>query len=92
MANNSLSRNVYVIVRDKETILFEDEARAITSFNEKGIFDVLPLHENFISIIKKSVIIHRKTGQKHEIKIDNGILKVFENKINIYLGLENKQL
>lgn len=87
MPSNPRSSGVYVIVRDKENILFEDEVRAITSFNEKGIFDVLPLHENFISIIKNSVIIHKKGGSKQEIKIGSGILKVFENKINVYLGL-----
>lgn len=78
---------INVTVRDKDKIVFEEEVVAVTSINEKGIFDVLPEHENFISIIKEFVIIHRKNEQKEHIKIERGVLKVKENKIEIYLGI-----
>lgn len=91
MPNKGLG-TVYLTVREKENILFEDEIMAITSFNEKGIFDILPLHENFISIIKNSVIIHKKGGKREVLKIESGILKVFENRINIYLGIRVSSL
>ena len=55
--------------------------------HEKGIFDVLPQHENFISVIKDKIIIHTTDGKDKEMKIDNGVLKVQENEAHIFLGL-----
>ncbi|OGH13352.1 MAG: hypothetical protein A3H50_02935 [Candidatus Levybacteria bacterium RIFCSPLOWO2_02_FULL_37_10] len=74
-------------IQTKQGISFNDRVRAITSFNEKGIFDVLPQHENFISVIKDKIIIHTEDGGDKEMKIDNGVLKVYENEAHIFLGL-----
>lgn len=82
--NNPL---ILLKIQTKEGISFNDKVRAITSFNEKGIFDVLPQHENFISVIKDKIIIHTIDGKDKEIKIDNGVLKVHENEAHIFLGL-----
>ena len=74
-------------VRNRQAILFDGEIAAVTSKNDKGIFDVLPEHENFISIIKESVIIRRKRKEKQEIKIENGVLRVYKNKVDIFIGV-----
>ena len=84
--NNPL---ILLKIQTKQGVSFNDKVRAITSFNEKGIFDVLPQHENFISVVKDKVIIHTKDGQDKEMKIDNGVLKVHENEVHIFLGLAN---
>lgn len=76
-------------IQTKEGVSFNDRVKAITSFNEKGIFDVLPAHENFISVIKDKIIIHTSDGKDKEMKIDNGVLKVHENEAHIFLGLTN---
>lgn len=78
---------ISVIIRNRKGIVLEEEVKAVTSFNEKGVFDVLPEHANFISIIKDNLTIHKKGGEKKEIKINQGILKVYENEINIYLDI-----
>ena len=74
-------------IQTREGFSFNDKVKAITSFNEKGIFDVLPRHENFISVIKDKIIIHTKDGKDKEMKIDNGVLKVYENEVHIFLGI-----
>ena len=74
-------------IQTKQGISFNDNVKAITSFNEKGIFDVLPQHENFISVIKDKIIIHTKDGKDKEMKIDNGVLKVYENEAHILLSI-----
>ncbi|OGH23311.1 MAG: hypothetical protein A2958_00070 [Candidatus Levybacteria bacterium RIFCSPLOWO2_01_FULL_38_13] len=74
-------------IQTKEGVTFDDKVKAFTSFNEKGIFDVLPQHENFISVIKDKIIIHKASGEDQEIKIDNGVLKVYENEAHVFLGL-----
>ncbi len=88
MADN-FPKTIYITIKNKQDVIFDDSASALTSFNEQGLFDILPMHENFISIIKNTIIIHKKTGESHPINITEGVLRAFENKINIYLG--NKQ-
>lgn len=76
-----------IIIRNRQEIQFDDIVHAITSVNETGIFDILPNHANFISIVKDTIVIHKKDNKKEEIKITRGIVRVSENKVNIYLGV-----
>lgn len=78
-----------VKVKNPEATLYEGEAYAITSINDKGIFDVLPQHENFICMIKNKVVIHLSEGYKKEYQIEKGVLKASENTISIFLGFED---
>lgn len=83
------NRTINLVIKNKDGILFEGQARALTSINEKGIFDVLPLHENFISVINDFVRIHKTDGQVTDIKITSGVINVKENDVNIYVGFES---
>ena len=76
-----------LIIKSKQGTIYNDKVEAISSKNEKGVFDILPEHENFISLIKENIIIHKKISENQEIKIENGLLRVYKNKINIYIGL-----
>lgn len=77
-----------VVVRDPDELVFDGPAHSVTSYNEKGLFDVLPIHENFITIIKDKVIIRPEEGEIKEIALEKGILKVEENKVEIFLNAE----
>lgn len=76
-----------VSVRDRSGILYEGRAEAVSSVNDKGPFDVLPLHENFISLIKQSLTISVSKEVRREIEIPAGVLTVKENKVEVYLGI-----
>jgi F0F1-type ATP synthase epsilon subunit len=78
--------NLLVVVRNKEKLLFSGKAQAVSSINVKGPFDVLSQHENFISLIKDKVIIHITPTEQQEIKIENGIIRVFNDKIFVYVN------
>ena len=43
-------RKLQVKISDREKILFEGEAFAVSSKNEIGIFDVLGEHANFVTV------------------------------------------
>ena len=77
---------IHVIIKNRENVYFDDDVTAVSSFNDVGLFDILPMHENFISLIKNKIILHNKQGVK-ELKIDQGLLKVRNNKVDIYLGI-----
>ena len=76
-----------VIIHNKQGILYDQQIEAVTSKNDKGIFDILPRHENFISVIKENIILHRKINESQEMKIENGIMRVYKNNVNIYIGI-----
>lgn len=76
-----------LVIRNKLGTIYDDKVEAVSSKNDKGIFDVLPEHENFISVIKENIVIHKKINENQEMKIENGILRVYKNKVNIYIGL-----
>ncbi len=84
---------ILVEIKNSEVIVFSGEARSLSSVNEKGSFDILPFHANFFSIIKEKIIIVGHDDKKTEISVkDKGILRVMENKVSIFLGIETIEL
>ncbi|GIW62849.1 MAG: hypothetical protein KatS3mg090_0675 [Patescibacteria group bacterium] len=81
MNNNLVIEKVIIITEQK--IIFNDEATFVTSVNEMGKFDILPLHSNFMSSISNYIIIGQTNGSRKKIKINNGILRVKNNKVEV---------
>lgn len=73
----------------KDGILFDGDIRSLTSYNDKGKFDILALHANFISIIYKSIKIVDSKGIEKEMTIQKALLKNRQNNLEIYLGIDN---
>ena len=80
-------QSIMLVIRRWEKVLFEGEVKAFTSSNERGVFDVLYTHANLISIINKKCTIHKVDGTTSDIKIEEGLVRVHENKVTVYLGL-----
>lgn len=79
----------YVHISTPEKLLYEGSAQALSSVNDKGKFDILPMHENFISLIKDKIIVHKVIGgEKLEFPIEKGVMKVQKNKVFILTGFE----
>ncbi|CAN5323712.1 hypothetical protein BH10PAT1_BH10PAT1_1880 [soil metagenome] len=77
----------YLIVKSRDKTLFEGTAENITSYNKVGIFNILLDHSNFITIIEKKIIFNDR-GTTKEIIVDNGLVKVRNNKIYVYIGVK----
>jgi len=78
-----------VVVRNKDKILYNGQARGITATNDKGPFDILQQHENFISLIRGKIIIHVTPKEEKEIQIENGIVRVYRDKVYIYVNFQS---
>ena len=89
--NTNTSNRLKVSVLQFEFNLYEGTAEAVSSINEKGLFDVLPKHANFITLVNKKLTIHESAEKKREFKIDSGILKVINNQVTIFLGIASEQ-
>lgn len=83
------SPSLIVVIRNKDNILYNGPAFGITSINDKGTFDVLPGHESFITLIREKVIIHPTPKTSQEILIDNGIARVHEDKMHIFVNFKS---
>lgn len=84
------SQTINVVVRNRNIILFQDKVEGVTSYNDRGVFDILPEHESFISLIKDKLIIHKTIKENQEIKIDNGIVRVYKNSVFCYINFEKQ--
>ena len=84
---NPKDETILLKIQTKQGFSFNDQVKSLTSYNDKGIFDVLPEHENFISVIKDKIIIHQKDGKDKEMKIDTAVLRVYGNETDIFLGV-----
>lgn len=83
------SQNVlYVEARTPEELFFKGEARSVSSINNTGPFDILPMHENFITIIKDKLLVLPVSEAKKEFPLDIGILKVYGNKVDVFIGFQ----
>ena len=83
-----MNENIHLIVINRDGVILEEDISGVSSKNKKGKFDVLTNHANFISIIEGALIIHQKDGREKEMAVDNGIIKVRENTIEVYLGIK----
>jgi len=76
-------------VSSREGVVFEGDVASVTSYNEKGRFDVLAEHANFISLINKGLeIVESNKKEKINIPFDNALIRVRENNVEVYIGVE----
>ncbi len=76
-----------VEIQDPTGLIFQGPADAVSSYNEGGLFDVYPLHIHFISIIRQGLTIYKNKTKIKEMQIESGIIKVLNNKVQIFLGI-----
>jgi F0F1-type ATP synthase epsilon subunit len=82
-------RILNVNVSSPDKVFYDGEAEAVSVINDQGQFDVLPYHENFISIIYDKVTVHKKiNGEKVEIPIESGVLKIEKNIVSVLVGFD----
>ena len=88
---NIMQSEISVTIYTLESIVYQGKVKAVTSLNEKGKFDILPLHSNFISVVKDYLVLNERQGTKKEFKFKRGVLRVVDNNLSIFLGLEGLQ-
>lgn len=86
--DNKNSQLLIIKVRSPESTLFDGQAKALSSVNEQGRFDVLPQHAHFITLIKELLVIYDKDDKLKTIKLDGGVMKVSDNIVDVFLGIE----
>jgi F0F1-type ATP synthase epsilon subunit len=83
-----MNQTLEVIVRSRNGIEMEDMADSISSENVAGVFDILPGHTNFITVVNNKIIIRLHNKQVKEYSIQSGVISVEGTKVSIFLGLK----
>lgn len=74
-------------VKSREGILFTGIVKTVTSNNDRGRFDVLSYHANFISLIKDYVEYVGLDDKKVSISIRDAVMRVDQNNVDVYMGI-----
>jgi F0F1-type ATP synthase epsilon subunit len=83
-----LEKIIHVTVRDRNKVLFDGEAVNLSSKNSKGNFDILLNHANFISLVNETLYIRQPDGREVGLTMNNAILKVKENRVEVFVGVK----
>ncbi|MEI6532990.1 MAG: hypothetical protein WCO06_04070 [Candidatus Roizmanbacteria bacterium] len=78
---------LYVTIRSIDSVAFKNYVKSISSKNERGEFDILPMHANFISLVQEKIIVTLIDDSTQEYIIDAAIIKIFNNRVDIYMGV-----
>ncbi|OGC69905.1 hypothetical protein A2415_00065 [candidate division WWE3 bacterium RIFOXYC1_FULL_39_7] len=74
-------------VRSRSKKYFQGEVRSVTAINETGEFDILPLHANFITLIKSFIVLDKGLPSEKKIEFENGVVSAIGGAVDIYVGL-----
>jgi F0F1-type ATP synthase epsilon subunit len=80
-------KTIKVVILNREQVVYQGEALSVTSINDKGPFDILPHHQNFISLIRDKVVIRPPGGKPFQYQIKRGLLQVLADQVRIFLGI-----
>lgn len=83
--DSDLSLDIYV--RSRTTNFFQGAVHTLTSLNQTGEFDVLPMHANFITLVKDFVILDKGLPTEKKIDFKTAVLSVINGKVDVYVGV-----
>ena len=76
-----------VYVRSKKQTIFEGNAKSISSQNDGGFFDILPMHTNYVTLVKNFVLVDKGLSSEKHIKLDSGIITVVADTVKVFVGI-----
>jgi len=83
----NLTQTIPLTIKSRDEIVYQGDAIAISGTNGKGPFDILANHGNFISVVNGKLSVLTPNRETQEINVDEGVLRVFENKVEVFLGV-----
>jgi len=66
---------------------FDGLADSVTAKNGKGIFDILPMHHSFITLLDFGYLVINSKAGEQKIEIDKGLMHVNQNLVTVFLDV-----
>ena len=79
-----MAKQLQVRITSPEKVIWEGQAKSVSSVNLDGPFDILPEHANFISIVEKNPLIVRVGREKKEFDLEKYVVYVHDNQVFVY--------
>ncbi len=76
-----------VRIQSPEGLIWEGKAESLTSKNSRGVFDILPYHARFITVIEDSPIVINLGKEEKRFSAKVSVLSVDNDTISIFTGL-----
>ncbi len=76
-----------VVARAPFNIYFEGKAQSVTATNTVGVFDILPGHADFFSILTPGEVNIETNNEQLTININNGIVTVTNNSVSLFINM-----
>jgi F0F1-type ATP synthase epsilon subunit len=76
---------IRVSIKNRKKTFVNEDALSVTSYNQKGVFDILPFHANFITLINKLLTV-RTNSHEYMLQFSEGVLMVQNDVVNIFIS------
>lgn len=78
---------MYVKIYAPFKVYFDGQAESVTAVNDTGVFDVLPRHHNFMTLLNTGDIIVRSDRGEEKISITRGVMHVKADQVVVFLDV-----
>lgn len=76
-----------VIARAPFEVYYEGPAQAVTAANRIGVFDVLPEHADFFSMLMPCEVIIETGNEPIRFNVTHGIITVRDNEVMLFVNM-----
>ncbi len=73
-----------VVIMSPQKTVWKGEAVSITSENERGPFDILPMHANFITLLEKRTLHVNLGTEKKDFTFDHAVMYCHKNSVLVF--------
>lgn len=81
-----MNETIQVSIMSPDEVLWQGQVAALSSSNAEGVFDILPGHANFMTLIKNTkVTLHLKENQEQVFSLDQAVLFFNEDAAKVYV-------
>ena len=82
-------KKMHVRISNVADTVWEGDAFSVSSENSAGPFDILPMHSNFITLVKnKPITITHVDGTKERYTFKQSVIFVHDNNVKIFAEIE----
>jgi len=78
---------MHVKVYSPFQVYFDDQAQSVSGVNETGVFDILPKHHNFLTLLSAGDLTIRTARDKRTIKIEKGLMHIKADQVVVFLDV-----
>ena len=74
-----------IVPNYKEQMAYEGFVKSLTSSNSEGTFDILPMHENFVTVVEGKVVVVDEGGKTRDFEVGKAVIEASNNFIKVFV-------